>query len=339
MSAPRTYRDHPLAYLLKADPSIPSRELDVLRNTDAAIWRIDKQSTFSKNWLTGAINNRISDTADFSNAHAALAEIRTLGSLLNLGLNARPYPPHKKKGRHPDFEIQGTPVVVEVFAKEMNRAVGDKSKQFLKEGGIGGTIVISPAGSPKRNAEGLEIETTAVNVAQKFRQAKDSKGPSQIPPGSCGILWIDLQGFDWGGLRTEHCLPVTLHRGEFWSGGMWHAFYANQGVPILEGAFTEISSRIGKELPFAGRFRDINDYAAVVISMLHETVIFENPYVTTPLPLPCIETLLRLPGVDWQASLVRWPHESADDLRAKVEAQERELHGIREWYKIRYGSE
>ena len=43
--------------------------------------------------------------------------------------------------------------------------------------------------------------------------------------------------------------------------------------------------------------------------------------------------LARLPSIESHASLVRWPHDSADDLRSRIDAQERELHGLRERLK------
>jgi hypothetical protein len=118
-------RRHPLCELLgdTADPSALAR---------ATIQAMRLVSNNDPTWMD-SLRKRLLDPTDFTNAAAALGEIRAYGTLALAGLN----PKAIDRGANPDFQIElgGQTIIVEVHTKQIAANITIAGRPTLHAGG------------------------------------------------------------------------------------------------------------------------------------------------------------------------------------------------------------
>lgn len=324
LNALRTDRSHPLKRLLTASEGNGAGLLARTR-TEQAMRVISSKRQDDRalsDWFDKALDKAL-DTSDYTAAHSSLAEIRCAGDLLWAGFHVSPI--RTGTDSTPDFQV-GIPgvsegFVVEVGAKEMNRPQAKLLEEFHRPDPIPLTPgecrvrehVVQPAGA--RRGE----ETTAENFASKLATVKANG--SQASREGPSIVWVDLVDEAFWIVGVSQCTSVSLSRGEFYSGGAWHAYYGLKDTPIFEGQSTEERSRTGvRRLGFDGHFVQSRRWSAAVLRLHGALVVFEHPDPDHPLSDQVRAQLMSLPDLDYQSSWFDWPPNHSR-LAVRVQAE------------------
>jgi len=233
LAAPRTHKEQPLLYVVRAAIDPNQNAAATAWNTEYAIRNIQARGNEQlKQWLPVAVS-KACDVAAFENASGALGEIRAAGTMVMVGADVEPIPEEKGK-KTPDFKVTFAErtIYVEVHTKNI---AGEEARKLHKfNQGSTGTHVVRPAGGKPNDPD----ETTVENIAQKFSAIK-SKGLQAVPD-EPGILWLDLQDEDWWTLSARDAEVAWIgNDGAFFTSGLWHAFYGTKGTKMLEGQTVE----------------------------------------------------------------------------------------------------
>jgi len=311
LAAPTTHKPQPLAGLIRmapVDATGNEHARQVLANTDWAVRGIlGRGSSGLKQWIAGRVNDACA-VRDYENVTAALGEVRSAGFLAQSGFDVENV--RTARSKTPDFRLNGfpTPVFVEVFTKNMHGDEAKALKDFLRQPSpkpsAGGAVirehVVRPAGAPKQG------ETTVENLAQKFAGIKPrgEQAAREHPT----VLWVDVQDADWWSVGGQDAQPAWVGAdGQFFTSGLWHAFYGLKGTSMLEGHATSLPWKKPIGMPFDGMFAQHASWSAVVLGFPRRTVVFENPWANRTLPLAFTEHLLNLRWFDWPRSWMAWP--------------------------------
>lgn len=297
---PRKDRSHPLRRLLLPD----DRDGAVIYNTEKSIHFILRND---KNWVS-SLKGRLLETEDFSTSSGALGEIRAYGYLLEANITVKT---PKTKSSKPEFLIKenGETIRVEVTSKQSDKTEAISLENFLKESPRfkeGQKVAIRehvdiPFGKPTK-----EGETVTENEIHKIAQIKQDE--KQFDQEQTSILWLDFQDECWQLYSPEHAIPISTHNGEFYSGGIWYAFYGWKGAPIFEHKTTEerAISTINR-MKHYGRFFQITKIDAAIISFPRATLIVENPFTRKSVPHSLWRKLVQLPRFAYEYSYIDWP--------------------------------
>lgn len=305
LAAPATHKQHPLARLVRAvTGQFNDHASQVLANTDAAI-RATYRDAVLRQWAQARLKAAALDK-DFQNVASTLAELRAAGGLAETGITVHPIPTRTGHGTADfDAEWQGARFQVEVFCKQMHGAEAKLLRDYhtAKPMDREQFIVVRPAGWKKD-------ETTAENVASKFASVKQRA--HQASTSAPSIVWVDLQDEDWWSLRPDHAEPVVLDRDQFFTGGLWHAFYGSVGTPFLEYHMLAAGiSRPVRRMMHSGLFLLARTWSGAILSFPRCALVRENPNAVRPLLLPIKEVLLGLRWFDLSRSRLDWPPPAA----------------------------
>jgi len=324
--APFREREHPLRRLLRWQTSIGAE----YGNTLFALKTVLKSDP---EWLTSKRRKeRLLDVHEYHNPAGVLAELRTYGSLLMAGFEARPVP--ETSTRTPDFEVDGpedSVVEVEVFAKSYPVDEAKSLEAFYNmppPSVVDERVAVREHTVRPFKANGVNLSHPAV-VAKILSMKKQGEQLS----GSCpGILWLDLQGELWQLYPwTDSCLPITVDRNGFHSGGLWYAFFGQENDPIFE---RHIPWPFDQRVDFApgicsmshsGRFKQDRALSGVVVSSDSFLALFENPDAVQPLEEWFWRRATALRWFDISRSWIGWP---AKDLPERLAIERRRLHAL-----------
>lgn len=179
-----------------------------------------------------------------------------------------------------------------------------------------------PEGAPKPEGH---CHTVASRLAGK-------KVPGQVPPGTAGILWMDLCDPDWSA-HVEDVRPAQLE----WRGltmastrGIWHAFYGQaRRTPMLERSPVSFvhGGRSSSVQVFDGRFRQDNQrcWSAAVLRCVDGIVIFEHPDPIVRLPFGVLRGLVGFEGYSPDVSIHRFAEDDGDAVKRRLDDIERML--------------
>jgi hypothetical protein len=313
LEVPKTHKVHPLAHLCITG-QYDCHAGQVLANLENALrWCANDHTGKASKWAISHLNDAARDM-DFERLASMLSEIRAFGNLWSVGFQVVPKGTGSGPTRDFDLNVGSIRMGVEVHCKQMNRQEAEQLAKSYSKGP--GTYFVYPAGQPKPN------ESTAENVASKFAQIKP--GAKQADQNITSVLWLDLQDEDWWVLDISTALPVVISNGLFYSGGLWHAIYGNKGIPIFDGHSPVRVLKTGvPQMAHPGLFEQSPGWAAVILSYPRGHILFENPKAKTPLVNEQRESILRLPGFDFQTSRLSWPPSSKglnqrikDDIRS-----------------------
>ena len=154
------------------------------------------------------------------------------------------------------------------------------------------------------------------NVIHKITSIKEDE--AQFSKKTCSILWVDLQDSHMNSIddRCRSSCPIFTGRGyssmeDYFSNELWYATYASKGTPIFESVNLGEGIPV-KELPkvtYDGRFckkrKSIVD--AIIFSLPHNTVIYENPYAKHKIPKWFIEAIQNVRWYSYQGSKLNFP--------------------------------
>jgi hypothetical protein len=308
-----SHKEHPLLHILRsADPagnrSHGHADL-VLMNTEWAIAAITHRGGNKlRDWLAKRVQF-VCHKKDFAIVAAALGEIRAGGFLTDARFDVEPV--REGKAKTPEFKVtlSSGPLFVEVHTRNMHEKEAAALREFHdapfpQHRDVGGVKehVVHPMGKPKPG------ETNAENVAQKFAGIKP-RG-EQVPKEYPAILWLDLQDEDAWTFGPCAAEPVWVdgRDGDFFTSGLWHAFYGVKGTPLFE-AHAVARRPVDRPafLPFHGTFAQHDAWSAVVLGMASATVVFENPTARHRLPPDFFGPATRLFRFDYGLSWLDWP--------------------------------
>ncbi|WP_338503671.1 hypothetical protein V6R86_08400 [Sphingomonas kaistensis] len=272
--------------------------------------------------------------SDYTDAAAALAELRALGGLMEAGMAVRPIVAGKGRGATADFEVDAGdgPVIVEVHAKhedgdqtarrraiaagETPAGVERRSTRFGDRVITSTTSVSHPGGSPD---PAKPHDSVQANVISKLCAVKSSEHQQQrdLP----FVLWLDLCHF---GAMTHTLLEqahplISGHMG-LTSGAIWYAFYGWKGAPILE----EGSPRkvlMGHDGRFRQRGERKSRVTAVIVATDGGSFLLENPWCERRLPVQFRRRCERLPWFNLNASVADWTPKESEALVKLQEAR------------------
>ncbi|MEM6500934.1 MAG: hypothetical protein AAF685_03735 [Cyanobacteria bacterium P01_C01_bin.89] len=283
LNCPSKDQLHPIQYLFSHDP----RASQVLCNTSTAIRR--SQLSFSEtdnpdfHRLMSQWARRAGDVQDYSTSASALAEIRSLGILLNTQGRITQLP----QGRGCDWVIDYADYQfsVEVKAKQRNAQSAKKLEEFRNgdfsghESVVNGFRVKEMSHAPMGEKAGQSSISQAVHVVRGIKSKKTHQLDQCFP----SILWIDFQDQAWWGTEQQlYSYPLLTWNGMFSSSVLWNAIYGRKGDPIFECAtLTEYGIYQLKPscLPMQqdGIFRDRPYVDFVIASLPRNTVVYQNP--------------------------------------------------------------
>lgn len=278
------------------------------------------------------LKTKVPSLLDFdtpSNASAAIAEIRTLGGLLETGLNVAPVPVRKEIAT-PDFQIDLDGLIVEVevaakhqdqrqdqFQEAIDKAIRTKESRFpngvehhvYTRHGVNVETTISehqPGGSPDPDKPNDSVQTNLISRVCAIKEKEE-----QISGERPSILVIDFTSF--GGREaaellfatSEQAAPVISGHHGLTSGALWYAMYGWRNAPVLE----EGSARQVRML-HEGRFRLSGDrkskLSATLLVLPNSVVLFENPWAMHRLPNRVRLSICRYPWFDLSQSIGDW---------------------------------
>ena len=320
-AAPLRERYHPVGRLLSWHESLGQE----YGNTLFALKAVLKSDP---EWLRAKQRKRrLLDKTKYHNPDAVLSELRAYGALLEAGFSVHPV--RESKVRTPDFEIcdpDGGAIEIEVFSKGYPDEESEALDQFhnAPPPEKGPVVVcehsVRPFGTSK---SGLNHPATVAKVlGMKKRSGQLS--------GACpGILWIDLQGELWRLYPWDDaCLPLTVDRTGFHSGGLWYSLFGRKGDPVFEryapwplDLRAELAAGMCK-MENEGRFLQDPTLSAVVVSCEGFLSLFENPEAAKGLGewFWLRVTALRL--FDMSRSWIGWPE---NELRARLDIERRRI--------------
>lgn len=276
-------------------------------------------SIMSKNpeWLK-KIKNRLINNTDYSQPSSALGELRCYGYLLDAFTGYTVKPIDTSFTPTPDFSItnKNEIVEIEVNTPQMNGEERKELEQFHnQQKSIAhnklciGVHVTTPFG--RKNAK-----CVTENVIHKITSIKEDE--AQFSKKACSILWVDLQDSHMNSIndRCRASCPIFTGKGyssmeDYFSNELWYATYASKGTPIFESV-NLVKGIPVKELPkvtYDGRFckkrKSIVD--AIIFSLPHNTIIYENPYSKHKIPKWFIETVQNVRWFSYQGSKLNFP--------------------------------
>lgn len=268
-------------------------------------------------WLN-KIKKRLINNTDYSQPSSALGELRCYGYLLEAFTGYDVKPTDKSSTPTPDFSIinENEIVEVEVNTPQMNGEEQKALEQFNNQ--QNSTThnkpcirehVTAPFG--RKNAK-----CVTENVIHKITSIKEDE--AQFSKKTCSILWVDLQDSHMNSIddRCRSSCPIFTGRGyssmeDYFSNELWYATYASKGTPIFESVNLGEGIPV-KELPkvtYDGRFckkrKSIVD--AIIFSLPHNTVIYENPYAKHKIPKWFIEAIQNVRWYSYQGSKLNFP--------------------------------
>lgn len=272
-----------------------------------------------RGWVL-SLRPRLIEPNSWSEAESALGELRAMGELLKAGLQVRPAQVDET-GAHgnsrPEFLIEhdGQEIFVEVWTRTGDKADPVRIAKELAENARtkdvpGGTVTTShaalaPFGMPQPGKVGDSILTNVIS-----RLASVKRAEHQARSGKPFVVWIDLQGeamiFD----HSSQLRPLTSRNGGLYSGGYWCAFYARKGDVLFEG--DQFSPAPFEKMLHEGRFHQtrpdnsITKVAAFILSSPDSIAVFEHPAAATPISSSFRRTLLDLPRLNIDCSLLNW---------------------------------
>ncbi|NMA72697.1 MAG: hypothetical protein GX963_00735 [Bacteroidales bacterium] len=330
-SLPEQYKSHPIKELLLMVLGKQSMS-PVLWNTEQAFEWLCIQGAPLESWVKTKFEAYLHDE-DYENASAILGEIRALGYLIQTGLNVRPI--SETSNPTPDFQVifgEQEKAFVEVATKQMNYEEAERLKIWrnsaFKESSryIIPPLMNHPAGIPQNDSE-----TVGENVGHKIASIKP-KARQASEEGIC-ILWIDLQDQDWRSVQVAHAKPVTISKGKFYSGGLWHGFYGTKGTPTFEAhSLDECPIECSYKQSYPGLFNQDVDWSAAILSLKCSTIIMENPGSKKELPKSLLTYLFKLPGFNYSNSWISWPKDK-EGLKNRIEDQISQLEQLQEHAK------
>lgn len=284
------------------------------RRSADALARLPEQRDAMRNTLA-----RAASLANIADAAAALAELRSFGSMIEAGMEVRPIDAGGQHGATPDFvaDVGDGQVTIEVHAKheagpqtELRRAVADgddvpgveRNSHDIGDWTVTFTTAeLCPGGVPDPEKP---FDSIQANVISKLCSVKAEE--TQRRDGVPAVLWIDLSHF---GVMThtllEQTIPLISGNIGLTSGAIWYAFYGWKGAPILEEG-----NRKSIEMGHDGRFRmsgpKKSRLAAVITCFEEGLVLFENPWAEIPIPPKFRRHCERLPWFKLGHSLADW---------------------------------
>lgn len=305
---------------------------------------IRKISERNEQWLS-EIRHRLV-VADFDEAASALGEIRAFSALIEAYGNMVSPVPRARKGRtpSPDFVIENNDrfVYVEVATKRVNaemakriaaeqdvaRKKSAKDAEEARKTGLKGSVsvhsyIVEPFGVGK---VGDRYENGITNAISKICAIKQ-RG-HQFRRSHPVILWIDLQDQIFWPHDSTAALPLYgCAGGNFCSGSYWYAFYGEKGMPLF---YIEsfIFPKQDLHLKHNGKFggNDGEHLSAAVLSLVNETIIFENHRAKHPLNRWFRWLIPNLPRFDAGRSFVNWSEDDA--LKKKIDASKKEINAL-----------
>ncbi|MNI57246.1 hypothetical protein D3C73_1122970 [compost metagenome] len=141
---------------------------------------------------------------------------------------------------------------------------------------------------------------------------------------------MDFQDESWElVLREDHALPYLLSGDEVNSGPLWYAFYGWKGATVFERhTATEIHKVSPLPMQHDGRFLLTNKLSGVVASFSNATIIYENPYGHSTLPLPVQQHLTMLPQFSEHHSILSFKDGDLSDWIAAVRVELEHMVGV-----------
>ena len=335
---------HPTWYPLRLDQA-NLQAIDYCLNRSV----VEIQQSGHETWLRKQVQ-RLLDLDDYSNATAALAEIRAFGALIEAGLSVAPVSLQKGFSTS-DFHIDIDELIieVEVAAKHQDHdqdqleeaiysAIGKKEKNFPEgvehsaytTGHANVQMVASehhPGGVPDPNKPNDSVQTNLISRVCGIKGSEE-----QFSDGGPSILVIDFTAF--GGREgarllfgtSEQAAPIISGHQGLTSGALWYAMYGWKGAPVLE----ESSAR-HVQMPHDGRFRltgsQKSKLSAVLLVLPCTVVLFENPWPIHRLPDKVRLAMCRYPWFDLIHSVGDW---RIGDVERKVKLQKGMIHVFEE---------
>ncbi|MFM0649764.1 hypothetical protein PQR14_36075 [Paraburkholderia bryophila] len=299
------------------------------------------RSIFShdKAWLSPTLIQRLS-SENFSEAASALGEIRAYAALIDaFGKKISGIP--TEAAATPDFAIRNREdlIYVEVATKRMNEGMVQKATveyHVAREKAVEAAAAAREEGRTQSvSIHGYNVEPHGVSDPSKTDDHPVSNAISklcavkqnahQFTRGHPTILWIDLQDAAFWPHNSSHAAPVlTEAPGSVVSGSFWYALYGEKGLPMFfQDSFMRPASP-GK-MAHSGKFLSPKgaSLSAVVLSLPHATIVFENPGAMHPLPRWFRWFLLDLPVFDAEHSMVNWSQDGA--LTEQIASQKRRI--------------
>lgn len=296
-------RKHPLKRMLFPE----QRDLQVVENTNRALGFILKAD---KHWILNHKGNLLT-TSDYTTPSSALAEIRAYGYLLEGQFSVTPFNSGATY-RKPEFLLteNNERISIEVHAKHLNDEEAKALENFHTErvqilkgrSYIFREHVVTPFGKPRLG------ENVTENVISKLAAIKQDE--SQFSQNETNILWLDFQDEIWDLVLSVNSVnPVSTWNGEWFSGGIWYAFYGWVGAPIFESHTTERRIKIPHvKMRHEGRFRIATKLDAVIVAFPRYTVILENSTSQKPIKPTVWRKLFLLPWFRFEYSYINWPN-------------------------------
>lgn len=287
-------------------------------------------------WLA-AIKKRLTYLGNLEDTASALAELRAYGAFLSAGVGITPI--SRANDKTPDFAVDfgDEPMILEVYSKHQDDeqaklvaalhskdehpSIERKTTHVTRARLEFSTTVLHPGGVPDPNKPG---DSTQANLVSRLCRAKGDE--SQLPDDKPSLLWLDLANFgSWlEAITLDQADPLLTGNYGFKSGAFWHAFYGRKDALLLEPLWP---SRVQLKVAMGhdGRFRltrpKKSKLAAVIIRVSEECVIFENPWAAHRLSDQARRTLVDLPDVHLQQSVLDWRPGDIEKALDLVEGQ------------------
>jgi len=302
------------------------------------------RSIFShdRTWLSAVLFERLSGE-NFAEAASALGEIRAYGALLDAFGNKVSGVPTEKAAT-PDFVVRNREdvVYVEVATKRMNDGMVRQAAIEREVAAEKAETVAARAREEGRSSSfsvhGYQVESFGLSDSRKTDDHPVSNAISklcavkqaahQFTRGTPTVLWIDLQDPAFWPHDATPAAPI--HSGSpgcFISGSFWYAFYGEKGLPLFYLDSFVRPSTLGA-MAHNGKFlgEKGSSLSAVVLSLPHATIVFENPAATSPLPRWFRWFMPDLPVFDVEHSVVNWNQDEA--LGKQVAAQKARIFAL-----------